>query len=383
MRASSLPSYQGCPAKWAAEQHPDAIKDSTSAVAESGQAIHAKLEGQEIRELSVEEEIMAEKIKRQEQLIYSILQGRFGDRDAEHREIELELEIGGEKITGHPDLVWLFPGDVAAVVDYKTGRGKGTTAVESNLQLGWYALAVAQRFGKKRVVACIIEPAVSWDPMWVEYTLDDLRALFKVIKGIITYAKSEDGKQDFRPGKPQCDYCRFIHRCPGHQQNLQALALLDNNIGRWRELAPAERLEVFDRMRLAEKMISTLKRWFSAELNEDPDAYDGLLSIKRTPGNREVVDAVNIWNAVSTAAGVTPEEFAQCCKITLGKLQAAVGKGYGRIAESKGEPALKGANLKKAFDDLVEPYVRRKKESQRFVREGHVDDDTDGEGDSE
>lgn len=360
------------------------MKDSTSAVAESGQAIHADLEGASIRELEVDEEMTKEKIERQLRQLYGILSNKYGAKTDEVKEIEIEVEFPAvsEVVTGHPDLVWLFPGDVAAVVDYKTGRGKGTPAVEGNSQLGTYALGVAKKYSRKRVVVAIIEPAVSHEPMWAEYTLDDLRSLYKHITGVIRYSKSKEGQCDFRPGKPQCDYCKFIHRCPAHQTNLTTVAALDNNIGRWRELAPEVRLEVYDRMKLAEKMINTLKRWFHAELNENPEAYGGRLRLKTRQGNREVVDAVNLWTAVNQSAGVTPEEFAECCRVTLGDLQKQVAKGLARrMADLPPDPATgnqpkppRGAELKKQFDELVDPYVRRKADSQQFVREGDTEE---------
>jgi hypothetical protein len=337
------------------ESDPDCPAKEESAIAESGTAIHDELADNPSRELAVREEIRKDQCERQVAMVIE----RFGMPLETHKEsLDLDVKFKSGNVPGHPDLVLVYK-DFVVVVDYKTGWGGSTPPAELNLQIAAYAIGVALKFKRAAAWVAIIEPAVNKEPDYCLYDKTALGERWRETEAILAEAAKPDAP--LVPGDLQCKYCRARSICPAARAEVQKLSKLDTDLGRWRQLTPAERLEVYDFAKRAAKTAATIERWFHGELAENPDAYDGELVVKEPTIVREVTDSLGLWGALHDQLGMTPEQFAACVKVPIGALMDAVKE---IVQPKRGE----GGQFKKDFDGTIAPFVTQKERGAGLER---------------
>lgn len=126
------------------------------------------------------------------------------------------------RLTGTPDLVYLWPQARAALVeDLKSGFAVVERA-ELNLQLRGYAVLAVENYSKApldTVYVSILQPRL-WSPSerttLAQYSMADIGKAAHEINGIID--RTEDPKAPLIAGEEQCRFCRAKLLCPAFRK---------------------------------------------------------------------------------------------------------------------------------------------------------------------
>lgn len=389
MRASKFQRYALCPGSYprehageiaGQESNQENAPEETTPEAESGTTIHAALAGQEHRRLTVPEEQVFERCQ---DAIGAYLEelGEPGHQLVEKRMVIPAKHLGlmGLEITGHPDLVVVYPEKKLAVIfDYKTGWGDVPKAYV-NLQLRIYAIAVRMKFGAdvERVDVVILQPRVNRQPDVTVYDVPALRQAFQEVKEIAKRALAADPDKDLHPSEEACKYCPCL-TCPARLGVVNRVAQLAVAPDVWETYTVQERLSLWGQAKLAKKVIALIEARFKQDLQKDPDAYQGALRLHESPGRREILDPGACFT-VFNAEGMEGEDFSRACKVTIGALETVYRDTQRWLAWHEANPegtreqfnalsdtelrriqCLKGDLLKKRFNQLLEPICDRK-----------------------
>jgi hypothetical protein len=137
-------------------------------------------------------------------------------------EQEMSLDFPGlnAKLSGHCDVVIVYP-DSVAVVDWKYYRSLDwLPPVEENSQLQAYAVMAAKKFGKKRAKVCIASVR-HCETFWDTFSPQKLLIVESKINNIIEEAAKNYGKYTVGP---HCDSCFASRSCPEYLDHSAFLA---------------------------------------------------------------------------------------------------------------------------------------------------------------
>jgi hypothetical protein len=226
VRCSSLPRLTAC----AASATPPAIRiESPRGPASLGTAFHECMAGY-IRDGSCEPDNIAADHNIDSKELWKLFgwaRNLWRDVLAEHYpnpRVEVPLAFGDEQLTltGHTDLMSIVPRELR-IIDYKSGW-TDDDATEQLKGYGFLGIATEAAFAERDGLPCDIEQ-VRVTKLQVRegradtevYTRDQLYAWWQWLKRHL--ADSET----FRPS-PLCGRCPRAMECPGHLQQLRALA---------------------------------------------------------------------------------------------------------------------------------------------------------------
>lgn len=208
--ASASGRYALCPGSWRMEQQ--APEEPASEDANIGTRVHAVLAHEHVPNLTEEEQSIVDQIRAHET---NLLAATF-KRDlqvADFREQRLWWldSSGNKRWSGKPDVVYC-QGDVALIIDYKTGRNAVESAAE-NQQLRCLVALVDQtwRSAFKTIWVAIIQPFTGAPSVALYETADIAAAVAEsvCIMGSILEADSRRV-----PSAAACRYCRGKTICP-------------------------------------------------------------------------------------------------------------------------------------------------------------------------
>lgn len=276
----------------------------------------------------------------------------------------------GSKFSGQADLIVIEKAENrAAVIDFKTGRGDQTEAVD-NAQLAALAVLVGNYAGVESVRVAIVQPWAG-PPTIADYDEDALDKAGDWLQDKLREAEHATPEQA-TPG-PWCKYCRAAEtlRCEAYRksqetaiaplatQDLATMSPVDQRqalFERALELPAATLAGIIDRLAMLGRMIDAAKAAGKERAQSDPE-FQAFYGIKEKAGIRKICDVGAAFEAAS-AAGVTAADFTARCKLGLGDLRELLHKATGakgRELESVLESVLAG-NIEQG-----EPSIELKK----------------------
>lgn len=333
LSASILARIQQCPGSfWLAAGYPY----TTSEAAERGTLLHDVMQGKVNMEELTSEEIEAcewclEQVARLE---------TEWDCEPDYTRLELSaktiLTVRGEATArnGRIDRYAYSPENkTALVVDYKFGRIAVDPAAE-NAQCADYALAVKQTWPEiEKVVAVILQPFVSRNPMAFEFTAfaNIEAALTNIADSAMFPATMSDGEGGtvympaFRTG-PACGYCPARFACPAqagaaytaHRKHAGPDKSLDN-------IPDAVLTENLDMLAPLSKLFYQFREVLSERLKAMPEGSDiAGWRISVQAGARAIEDAQAAYELL--CATMKQEDFMRFVKVKLTDLLETVAR---------------------------------------------------------
>jgi RecB family exonuclease len=276
----------------------------------------------------------------------------------------------GSRFSGQADMIVIEPEESRAlVIDYKTGRGDQTEAVD-NAQLASLAVLVANYTGVESVRVAIVQPWAG-PPTIADYDEDALDQAGNWLRDKLRDAEHATPDQA-NPG-PWCKYCRAAEtlRCEAYRKSqetaiaplqsadLAAMSPVDQRqalFERALEL-PADTLAgIIDKLAMLGRMIDAAKAAGKERAQSDPE-FQAFYGIKEKAGIRKIRDVGAAFESAS-AMGVSAAHFTARCKLGLGDLRELLHNATGakgRELESVLESVLAG-NIEQG-----EPSIELKK----------------------
>lgn len=309
--ASAIHRLFVCPGSWQAEQQCPPEEESEAAAA--GTRLHAHMEAGTLPEEAEEAEAcewcrgMAETLAVQclgEGYTVFCREQRWWAKDG--------------SFSGQPDLVFVSA-DYRAfmVLDYKFGRVPVEPAAQ-NKQLGALAVLLREQVPDPVhvVYGAILQPFASRAvPRVVRFRAEMLDVARAAIARAIEAA--EGPCPELRASEHGCRYCRALASCPAALREALVLAAFT----RWSLLPLEQRRALYDRSKAARKLCDKI----DAQVRADLEAGVELPGLELGAGRASftVTDASAAFG-VAERLGVTPQEFAGCCKVQISALDKVV-----------------------------------------------------------
>jgi hypothetical protein len=230
----------------------------------------------------------------------------------------------------------------AFLTDYKSGRKESQEAAD-NLQVRTGAVLLKELEPTlEEIDGSITEPLVTWDPVRVRYTNASLLEAKKEILGIVDRAEREPQK---RIAGTWCGLCPARANCREALDYVQYTQSAIMELPRDEGLLVLPRGEtgsvLWERMKVVEKLIDSIKQTYRAIMESEPGALPGYILPAEGRERRLVPYPQKLKAAL--AQYLTPEEVDGCASYHLEKLQELLGLKH----------RLAGKELEKTFDKLV------------------------------
>lgn len=318
--ASGMQRIALCPGSWLAEK---AYPEETSAAAEAGTRLHKHMEEGTLPEDAAEAEAV-EWCREQERMMALTY---VNSDEACIR--ELRWWDASTTFSGQADVVYHNEG-VALVLDYKFGRVPVASAA-SNMQLAALALLAFDNLADVEVVFCgILQPMASrQESRVVRYRRADIPQLRRYFAQLLAEA-IQDGARRV-PGEDQCRYCKAKADCPACAGLVQRAAQ-GAAVAEWADWAPEKKAEALALAGMAKKWAEAVERRAKADLKDGVEIPGYKLSAGRKAF--KVTDATGAFTQLNALIGVTGEEFAGCCTVSISALDKVVHK---RLSEQAPE----------------------------------------------
>ena len=208
--ASASGRYVLCPGSWHMEQQ--APEEPCSADANIGTRVHAVLARECVPDLTDEEQSIVEQIRAHEtNLLAATFKQDLQVADFREQRLWWFDSSGNKRWSGKPDVVY-SQGDVALIIDYKTGRNAVESAAE-NQQLRCLVALIDQtwRSAFKTIWVAIIQPFTG-APSVALYEADDIAAASAETVAIMEGILHANARRI--PSASACRYCRGKTICP-------------------------------------------------------------------------------------------------------------------------------------------------------------------------
>jgi hypothetical protein len=340
--ASAFYRYANCAASWSLEK--GLPEEPPGPDAESGSAIHASLAGEEYRELTADERDTFSKCGMIEKIVIQKILGV-----ATGAEIVREKRIwsagGGEDCvySGKFDALYLR-GNIALVIDYKTGRIAVDSAVE-NYQAKALVNLIMEYYGVYEIYFAVIQPHAFPNHSIVRFVDTDLRRNRAYVYSILDRMNHPD--EPFAGA--WCKYCRARHTCPALNKSSDLMVLDTESLDQIHADQLAELLTRCERGAIViaemERRIKLIKDETKRRLQADSKSVPGW-KIKPGAQVRHIADAQAAYQRLSPIIPV--DDYVSCCKVQISKLDEKLAERFGN---SKDEAKK---TLRAALGELLE-----------------------------
>lgn len=342
--ASNFERLAACPGSWWwAKQAPEAEETEDAA---TGTRIHAYLAGEITADKLTEEEIHTATAC--DSAAWEFLRSRgLTPEDPIHKERRFWFEdLSASRIfSGKADL-FARKGAMAAIIDYKTGRGDVAPAPE-NLQLRALVACVACEEFLSSVEVAIVQP---WASPRVTVAIYDGFAIGRAIAEaleIVRRATTDEGKTTV--AGEHCKYCPAKGLCPATKAAVQTMAVTTTDRGARELMSPADKLAFWKACNLAIEIAESFKSHVKRALEEDPGCIPGL-TLKPGAVRTKVTDVSTLFQRMNQRFGVPGDAFANACSITKTDLKELTRSATGK----------KGKELDATVAELCEGIVEEK-----------------------
>ena len=313
--------------------------------AAAGDRVHFWLQGNGMLELSGKELDLAIECKRQR----DVAVGMFTpDPDQVYTEERLWVKhpkTGKERFSVQFDFA-SRKGDMALVVDYKTGHGD-TEEVAGNLQLRSAIVALNRGFldqeiRMERFFGVIIQPAFGALPKVVEYMQDDVLVAELQLHRYLELCEKPNAS--LVAGARQCKFCPAIHGCPAVKGVIDEVLL-------FQQTCAVDAMEggaisrMLDKCAVTDIFSAKVKDRAKTVLKSEPGAIPNY-SLKPGSNMRSVSDPEGLHAALGKYVDMT-KFISECVGIGVGDLEGYI-KAHGQFT---------GKQLKTFMDEVVSPYL--------------------------
>lgn len=336
-----LPSASGmerialCPGSWRAEINAPPEEESEYAV--EGTMLHNVLAGTLADDDLTDEQQWI--VSRCRQIEAEVLEAVGVDLTYTEREVRLWSQTGDAvHYSGKPDAMYWDGRGRAVVIDYKTGRGEIAPA-ERNQQMRALAVLAAAHTESTDSYVALVHPryrAADGQPATIaRYGSDDLDMARAEIAASLDAALNIDAPRV--PGPAQCRYCKAKAICPEARET--ALTLLPQPMSiedlpaTLATLTGEEYATILPQLATAKKIITAIEsaaRKYIADGNAIPGYRVG-----EGKERRNITDPQAAYSALADV--LTPEQFAACCSVALGKLEKVLKSATGATAAATKE----------------------------------------------
>lgn len=205
------------------------------------------------------------------------------------------------------------------IVDGKSGW-KTVPVPANNWQLRSLAVLMAESLGVNRVLSvrvAINQPLLKPQPP-CDYDARALAVAKTQLLVAISLSREDNAK---RIAGEWCEFCRARATCPEALALVKSLAPLP---AKWVDLPPETKLDLYDRAKVAEKIIAAILGCIDSDLTVNPDAIPGL---KRGPSQRPryVADVLGMYRELLDT-GIPKEKldpaFTKICSMSIGDVVA-------------------------------------------------------------
>ena len=345
--ASGMYRLENCPASFRMEQ---GVKGETSASAEKGTDLHAKLETGEDGE-TVSDDWVLETARRQiEELEADWIQAQLREdvKPMVQTHVERRLamtQMGGVVWTEDHDGPFIFTGKPdrisvlytrALVVDFKSLWGDHAAA-EQNAQLRNLAVLVARKFRCTDVRVAIVQPRKG-KPTVADFDAEGLSNAYNVLRFVLQAA--EHATLANRKAGNWCQHCKAKAHCDVfHDKALTHVkpltidlpsdpsvakkAMLDKALG----LRPDELVNLYDHLKYAEWYVAAIKT--AARLKVLSGEMEGLMELQPGVEREKITDLGLVWTRMQKM-GVSADEFAAASTMTKKAVEPLVKKATGK-----------------------------------------------------
>lgn len=259
-------------------------------------------------------------------------------------------------VPGHPDDVILWrAGDIAAVLDFKSGPGHVDDA-QDNYQLATYSANVWHRQPFQICGVAIIQPDALGPRMTSAiYTASDMPGVLTEIRKVRDATLPADAPRI--PGEVQCKWCKAKASCEEYKAQFEGpLETMDRGLAV--SYLSAEKLE---RLHVAIQFANKIKDEVSGEMRRRVAAGE-MPGFKLQSSGDDVTlnDALGFFSDLQeTLPSLTAGEFDACRKVIWGELETLV-QAKLRVSEKRAKEIIR---------DVSAPYATRTPKAMKVARE--------------
>ena len=363
--ASKLARIMQCPASHKAEMSAGDVPEDTRD-ADEGQDVHSVLSDDlSADDVSASAAQTAEMCERDAQALLADWQ-QPGDVPLGYKEMRYALLHAGDRYyvaAAHPDILGevvftgqfdrlYVQGDRGLLIDFKSLHGKHAAALE-NPQLMGLAVLVAKRHKLTSLRVALVQP---WKgkPTTADYDDDTLsRAKYQLLKWL---SREESALPEDRQAGDHCTYCKARFTCQTFQSaNIEALDVIQPEtiagdskhqasviFARMAELSIPQLVHIQKNVR---QMMGVFLASHAAVFKQRVEAGEiPGFTLKEKSGRRKIVSVGTAYERAA-AHGVTAEEFAAKCSLSLKGLNEALKdatKAKGKALEAIADEVLHG-----------------------------------------
>lgn len=235
--------------------------------------------------------------------------------------------------------------NLLTVIDWKFGYTP-VNDVSENIQLASYAVGAMSHYGVNNCDCWVFQPRLNRKSRHL-FTCPE--AIIANIKTIIKRATSD--RMVLYASENSCRYCRARLSCPAFRVEFQKMAASRGNY----DLSNIKHLErLFDASKAVKSFINDIEAAVKKVIEETGRC--GRYTFQTTEGAREIKDLNGLYSAVKDL--VTPREFNDVCKVTLGKFETMIADKLIADAKAKGEKLTKAGARDRCYGMIANLITR-------------------------
>jgi hypothetical protein len=335
---SKLEQFRLCPGSY---QMQKGLPDTTSPAAEEGTLLHAAVANNSTEGLNSEQTTAVESC-------LNYLDSITCDGDDVFPEIGIKLfhlDTNDLLTEGTADVIKVSRRGELDVIDWKFGYTP-VNNVSNNIQLATYAAGAMLKFGFNKCNAHVFQPRIK---RFSTYTFTDFNAIVRNVQNIIKNAQSY--KIVLNATDDSCRYCKARLNCPAFRMKYQKLAASST---KYDLNNPNILEELYEVSRDVKTFINEIENKMKQTIEEQGSCGKYVFDIK--DGAREIKNLNRLYSVVKDY--LTPQEFNDTCKVTLGKLESALAEKFIAAEAILGNKLTKTDAKKKCYDMLSELVSR-------------------------
>jgi hypothetical protein len=320
-----------CPGSWELTQQVEDAEIPTRSALE-GTLIHEVLAGFRSEEGLTDRQAWV--VKRSREIVVELERQLGFDGPDEERKVLVEDRIwyydeaNAELFSGQLDYA-VVSSKRGLIVDYKTGSGP-VTATSANYQMRASAVLLAHNYELEEVFVAIVQPLTDTPTSVVRYDSGELRRAEIDVLVALQIAMMAGARRV--PGEKQCRYCRAKAQCPEARTVVEELAQLGatpiapvaaTGATAVSSLTDAELAALLPKLELAEGVIRELRQAARRRMEDNPGAFPGY-RLRGGYDRRFVIDAARAYERLADV--LTPEQFAACCTLQLGRTEETIAR---------------------------------------------------------
>lgn len=209
---------------------------------------------------------------------------------------------------------------IAAVIDYKSGRGEQPEP-SSNAQLRMQALLAWLDPDTPEFDTCytaVVQPLVSKESIPCLYDATSLREAEQELITVLDEIEKPDAPIE---AGEHCTFCPARMICPEARKSIDELSAM--TALKASKLTPEQFGKLLTQCRLASNIIDIIQSTAKAKLNDDPKSIPGW-ELKENSPVREVKDPESVYEILYHHHAITNAEFLRCTSVSVGALEKAI-----------------------------------------------------------